>query len=323
MGRYSVRRLLQMVPTVLGIVVFAFFLIRLAPGDPALAMAGENADPVNVEAVRAAWGLDQPLWSQFVIYVGNLLRGDLGFSFAYHRPVAELVMQALPLTILLMATATAISFVLGVLIGTFSASRYPSKTDSTISIASVAFYSMPVFWLGMILVYIFSTTLGWFPSGGAGDIIDRKEGLERLAELAWHLVLPVVALAGYNLPLFLRITRASVIDTLRDEYVTTARAVGLSDRRVFYRHALRNALLPTVTMLGLVLGFVFTGAILTETVFSWPGVGRLTWTAIESRDYPTLMGVFVVSSVAVVVVSFLTDIAYAILDPRVTFEATK
>lgn len=318
--RYVGRRLLQMIPTIFVVILINFFIIHMAPGDPARVMAGEMAHPDNVEAIRVAFGLDKPLIQQFIIYMGNLLRGDLGFSFKYLTPVSELILERLPQTILLMVTASTISILLGTMIGAYSASKYPSALDSGIVVTSLSFYSMPIFWFGLLLLFIFARELGWFPSGGMADIIDKKTGVARVADVAWHAVLPVLTLAAYQLPIFVRISRASVIETMREDYITTARAMGISERRVFSRHALRNALLPTVTVAGLTLGFVLTGAIMTETVFSWPGIGMLMWQAILNRDYPTLMGIFLFASVSVIVASFLTDMVYALLDPRVRLE---
>jgi peptide/nickel transport system permease protein len=309
-----------MIPTILVIILINFFIIHLAPGDPARVMAGEMAHPDNVEAIRVAFGLDKPLSQQLLIYLRNLLRGDLGFSFNYLTPVSELILERLPQTLLLMIAASTISIVAGTMIGAFSASKYPSGLDSGIVVTSLAFYSMPIFWFGLLLLYVFSRELGWFPSGGMYDIIDKKTGIAHIADVGRHAVLPVLTLAAYQLPIFVRISRASVIETMREDYITTARAMGISERRVFSRHALRNALLPTVTVAGMTLGFVLTGAIMTETVFSWPGIGMLMWQGILNRDYPILMGVFLFASISVVVASFLTDMVYAFLDPRVRFE---
>jgi peptide/nickel transport system permease protein len=318
--RYIIRRLLQIFPTVFAIILINFMLIRLAPGDPARVMAGEMATPQNVEAIRVAFGLDQPLWRQLLVYLQRLFQGDLGFSYNYLTPVTQLILDRLPQTVLLMLAANTLSIIFGTLIGAYAASRYPSRTDSTIWITSLAFYSMPIFWFGLLLIYVFARQLSLFPSGGMTDIIARYTGWRAAADIAWHAVLPVATLTAYNLPIFVRIARASVIETMGEDYITTARAIGLSENRVFFRHALRNALLPTVTMAGLTLGFVLTGAVLTETVFSWPGIGLLLWQAISNRDYPVLMGIFLFASVSVVVASFLTDMVYAYLDPRVTFE---
>lgn len=318
--RYALGRLLQMIPTVLAIILVNFLIIRLAPGDPARAMAGEMASPENVEAIRVAFGLDKPLWEQLITYLGKVAQGDLGFSYNYLTPVAQLIFDRLPETLLLVISADVISIAIGTLVGAYTASKYPSKTDSGIWMTALVFYSLPIFWFGLLLILVFARNLHWFPSSGAVDIINKRTGLDFYGDVVWHLVLPVITLSAYNLPIFLRISRASVIETMREDYITTARAVGLTENRVFVNHALRNALLPSVTVAGLTLGFVVTGAILTETVFSYPGIGLLTWQAISNRDYPVLLGIFLFASISVVVASFLTDIVYAALDPRVTFK---
>lgn len=315
--RYTLRRVIQMAPTVLIILVLNFAIVRLAPGDPARAMAGENASRENVEALRQRWGLNKPISEQFIIYFGRLATGDLGFSYNYLTPVLDLILERLPQTLFLMLTATILSFLIGLLAGAFAGSRYPSKLDSAMSMTSLVFYSMPIFWFAMLLIFVFALKLRWFPSAGMMDIIDQKTGVARLWDLGWHAILPVATLSAFNLPFFMRITRASIIETLREDYITTVEAIGLSRNRVFFRHALPNAMLPSITAFGLVLGYILTGAVMTETVFSWPGMGRLMWEAISNRDYPTMMGIYVFSSVAVVFASFLTDIAYAALDPRV------
>jgi peptide/nickel transport system permease protein len=315
--RYTVRRIVQMVPTILIILLLNFMIVRIAPGDPARAMAGENASRENVERLRERWGLNKPISEQFVIYFGRLATGDLGFSYNYLTPVLDLIVQRLPQTVFLMLSATLLSFLIGLLAGAFAGSRYPSKLDSALSTTSLVFYSMPVFWFAMLLIFVFALKLRWLPSAGMMDIIDQKTGVARLLDIARHAVLPVAALSAFNLPFFMRITRASIIETLREDYITTVDAMGLPKNRVFFRHALPNAMLPSITAFGLVLGYILTGAVMTETVFSWPGMGRLMWEAISNRDYPTMMGIYVFSSVAVVATSFLTDIAYAILDPRV------
>jgi ABC-type dipeptide/oligopeptide/nickel transport system permease component len=320
MRRYIIKRILQMIPTILAILLINFLLIRLAPGDPARVMAGEMATPENVEAIRERFGLDRSLAEQMVVYVQTLLQGDFGYSYNYLVPVSELILGRLPQTLLLVLSANILSIVLGTIVGAYSASRFPSRTDSTIWISSLVFYSMPIFWFGMLLVFVFSRQLGWLPSGGMYDIINRPTGWEGVVDRMRHAILPILTLMAYFMPIFIRITRASVIETLGEDYITTVRAVGLSENRIFMRHALRNALLPTVTMAGLTLGFVVTGAVLTETVFGWPGVGLLFWQAITNRDYPVLMGIFVFTSVTVVLASFVTDLVYAMLDPRVRFE---
>jgi peptide/nickel transport system permease protein len=317
MLRYLVRRIAQLVPTILIILVLNFLVIRLAPGDPARAMAGEMASPENVEALREAWGLNKPLLEQFWIYFSKLAQGDLGYSYNTLTPVSELIIERIPQTVFLMLTATLLSFVVGTLIGAYAASRYPSRVDTTLSVSSLVFYSMPIFWFGMLLIYLFAIRLRWFPSGGMFDIMEDRQGLAYLMDVGRHAVLPVITLSAFNVPFFLRIARASLIETLREDYVRTARCIGVPRNRLFLRHALPNAMLPTITAFGLVLGFIFTGALMVETVFSWPGIGRLMWEAVSNRDYPTMMGIFLISSIAIVISSLLTDITYTLFDPRV------
>jgi peptide/nickel transport system permease protein len=315
--RYLLRRLLQLLPTILLILVLNFLIIRLAPGDPARAMAGEMASRENVEALRQAWGLNKPIPEQLGIYFARLARGDLGYSYNTLTPVNKLILDRIPQTVSLMLAATLLSFLVGTVVGAYAGSRYPSRVDSSLSISSLIFYSMPIFWFGMLLIYVFAIGLSWFPSGGMVDIMEERHGFAYLLDIGHHAVLPILTLSAFNVPFFLRISRASLIETLREDYVRTAECMGVPRNRLFLRHALPNAMLPTITAFGLVLGFVFTGALMTETVFSWPGIGRLMWEAVSNRDYPTMMGVFLVSSVAVVVSSLLTDIAYTLFDPRV------
>lgn len=317
MLRYLVRRVLQLVPTIMLILVLNFLVIRLAPGDPARAMAGEMASRENVEALREAWGLNKPMIEQFAIYFWRLAQGDLGYSYNTLTPVNQLILERIPQTVTLMLAATLLSFVVGTLVGAYAASRYPSRIDSALSVTSLMFYSMPIFWFGMLLIYFFAIQLRWFPSGGMTDIMEDRQGFAYLRDVGYHAVLPVVTLSAFNLPFFLRISRASLIETLREDYVRTARCIGVPQNRLFLRHALPNAMLPTITAFGLVLGFIFTGALMVETVFSWPGIGRLMWEAVSNRDYPTMMGIFLISSIAIVISSLLTDIAYTLFDPRV------
>jgi peptide/nickel transport system permease protein len=317
MLRYLIRRLVQLVPTILLILVFNFLIIRLAPGDPARAMAGEMASQENVEALRLAWGLNKPIYEQLAIYFSRLAHGDLGYSYNTLTPVNQLILDRIPQTVSLMFAATLLSFVVGTLVGAYAASRYPSRVDSAISVSSLVFYSMPIFWFGMLLIYLFAIRLAWLPSGGMVDIMEERQGLAYLLDVGRHAILPILTLSAFNVPFFLRISRASLIETLREDYVRTARCMGVPRNRLFLRHALPNAMLPTITAFGLVLGFIFTGALMTETVFSWPGIGRLMWEAVSNRDYPTMMGIFLISSIAIVISSLLTDIAYTLFDPRV------
>ncbi len=320
LGRYIVRRLLEMIPVILVIIVLNFVIIRLAPGDPAVVLAGEYASTEYIQAVRQAYDLDKPLLTQLTTYLGHVLQGDLGRSYQYNRPVIEVIANRIPATLLLVLTAQVLGLLLGSLLGTYAARRYPSRTDTALAVGSLAWYSMPIFWIGMMLVLVFAVNLRWFPSSGMRNVLSEAEGIAALPDLLHHMVLPTLSMVfGWTLPTYLRLTRASVLELAREDFATTARAKGLGENAVYFKHILRNALLPTVTVAGLYLGMTLTGAVLTETVFSWPGIGRLLYDAVLSRDYPLLMGVFIISSCLVVVASLLTDIVYAFLDPRVTY----
>jgi peptide/nickel transport system permease protein len=321
LASYIMRRILQLVPVVLVIVVLNFVLIHLAPGDPAQMLAGEFATPEYVASLQESYGLNESLPTQLVRYLGRLLRGDLGDSYSYNRPVLDVIVSRVGATLILIVTSQALGLVVGTALGTLSARHYPSRLDTGLSFFSLAGYSMPVFWLGLVLILVFSIRLGWLPSSGMRDVTSDATGFNGIGDVVQHLVLPVASLMfGWTIPVYLRVARASVIEVSREDFITTARCKGLSETAVFFKHALRNALLPTVTIAGLYLGLALTGAVLTETVFGWPGIGRLMYEAIFSRDYPLLMGVFTVSAIGVVLVSLITDILYAFLDPRIVYE---
>ena len=320
MRRYASRRLVQVLPVMLFIAVVNFLIIHLAPGDPAAALAGEGAPQEFIEALRVDYGLDKPLIEQLGIYLATLLQGDLGYSFAYRRPVVEVIVERLPATLLLVLGSQIPAIVLGTLLGAFSARHYPSKIDSVVTGVSLSLYAMPIFWSGLLLILIFAVTLRWLPASGMFSFNAPSDGLGRALDIGRHMILPATALFLYSLPQYVRLTRASVIEIMREDFITTARAIGYSENVVFLKHALRNALLPAVTVAGLSLSFVFAGALLTETVFGWPGMGRLMYEGVLKRDYPVLMGVFLVTSALVLIVGILTDLIYATLDPRVSYE---
>ena len=315
--RYFLSRLLQMFPIALFIVVINFALIHLAPGDVSILLAGEGADPEYMQSVRETYGLDKPLYQQLGAYIGQLLQGDLGLSFRTREPVIGIIAERVPATLLLAGTALVISSVLGVAIGAVMARRPGSAIDTAVTTLSISLFSIPVFWLGLMLILLFAVTLRWLPSSGMMSIAGPHEGLGYILDVARHMILPVLSLSAVWLGQYVRLSRASVSETLAEPYVTTARAIGFSERRVMTRFALRNAMLPIVTVLGLELGLLLSGAVLTETVFSWPGLGRLIYEAILSRDTPVIMGAFLIMSFTVMLAALLTDMLYAALDPRV------
>lgn len=321
MGRYLAKRLLQLLPILLIILVLNFILIHLAPGDPTLYLIGDA--PVSEEfvaEVRARMGLDQPVAQQLWIYLSSVVRGDLGYSFISRAPVLEVILARLPATLLLMGTQYVIAIALGVLLGAVSARWQGSVVDTGATLFSVIGYAMPVFWLGQILMLIFALQLRWFPAQGMLSLRYDLTPLEVTVDVLHHLVLPAITLAFFNLALIVRLTRANMLQVLRLEYIIFARSKGLGERRVLFHHALRNAVLPVVTIIGLNIKTLVAGAVLTETVFAWPGLGRLTYDAIYARDYPVLMGMFLFIGLLVIVGNLITDLVYAWLDPRIRYQ---
>jgi peptide/nickel transport system permease protein len=320
MTGYVFMRLAQLLPIVLVIVVVNFFLIRLAPGDPIAYIIGDAAiSPEYVAELRSKLGLDDSLLRQLLIYLGNIAQGDFGYSFVSRQPVLEVILARLPATLLLMITQYVLAIAAGLMLGVISARRQGSALDTAVTMVSVVGYAMPVFWLGQMLMLIFANKLGWFPAQGMLSLRYDLGPLEKAVDIAHHLVLPAVTLAFFNLALIARLTRANMLQVLRLEYVIFARSKGLPERAVVYRHALRNAVLPVVTVIGMNIKTLITGAVLTETVFAWPGLGRLTYDAIYARDYPVLMAMFIFVGLLVVIANLITDIAYAALDPRIRF----
>ena len=317
---YALRRVLQAVPLVLVIIGINFILIHAAPGDPLDVLLGPTeADPVVIAQLRAEFGLDQPVWVQLWNYYAKVLALDFGASFRYREPVIELIASRLPATLLLMGTALTLSTIVAVALGILAAMRPYSTLDNATTVIALAGYSMPVFWLGQILLLVFALHLDWFPAQGMVSLRAPEEGVGRVLDIAYHLVLPTVAYGIYHLALIFRLTRVKMQDVLAQDYILTARAKGMSELRVVLRHALRNAVLPLVTVIGLNFGFMLAGSVLTETVFAWPGTGRLLYEAILSRDYPLLMGLFTCLATMVVAVNVVTDILYALIDPRVVY----
>lgn len=319
MAHYLRRSLGQIAFVILGIAIINFFLLRLAPGDAAQVMAGEAgaATPEYMAALRRQFGLDQPLYVQFFSYLKNVATLNLGYSFRQGMPVSELIAQRLPPTLLLMGTAIAFAVGVGSTLG-FLAARYAGRiADTVISALALLFYATPVFFIGIMLVVLFSVTLDWLPVGGMARIDSGESGLAYALDVGHHLILPAATLGLFYLAIYTRLMRASMLEVYGQDFVRTARAKGVRPRRIAFRHVLRNALLPIVTTLGVQLGSILGGAILVETVFSWPGLGRLAFEALFQRDLNLLLGILFCSSVVVVVVNLLVDLAYTALDPRI------
>lgn len=311
---------------IMGVVVLNFLLIRLAPGDPASIMAGEasSSDPAYLEQLRRQFGLDQPLYSQLWLYVKGILQFDLGFSYRSQLPVFDLIAERLPATLLLMVLAFLFSLSVGCLLGVLAArSRYTNKRawqDSLIVGVSLLFYATPLFWLALLMVILFSVNLGWLPAFGMESIGAGLVGWARVQDVAAHLVLPVVSLGCFFMAVYTRLTRASMLEVMGMDFIKTARAKGVPAGQVIRKHVLRNAMLPLVTFAGIQLGQMAGGAVLAETVFGWPGIGRLMFDALMQRDYQLLLGVFLVTSVMVVLFNLVTDLIYRLVDPRIELE---
>ena len=316
---YIIKRSVQAIPLIFGVIILNFTLIHLAPGDIGLTMAGEDAAPEYVEALRTKFGLDKPIHEQLMIYISNILKGDFGYSFANRQPVVKVILERVPATVLLISCSMLFSISIGILLGV-NASKSPySRADNATTVGSLLGFSIPNFWLGIMLMLVFSLTLGIFPVQGMYTVGVEMSGIERLIDIARHLVLPALVLGTAKTARYARMTRATMLEVLDQDYIITARAKGCNGRLVLFDHALKNALLPVVTMIGLNLGSIITGATLTETVFAWPGIGRLMKDSIFRRDYPVLMGLFIMVSISIIIATILTDILYAYLDPRIRY----
>jgi len=318
LARFLGCRLLLAIPVVLGIVVLNFFLIHLAPGDAASVLAGESgaASPEYMEQLRHKFGLDQPLATQFGVYLLNMLHLDLGYSFRNDSPVGSLIVDRLGPTGLLMLTAFAAALLIGTLLGLVAATGRNAWRDAIISLVSLVAYATPGFWLGLMMIVVFAIRLGWLPTSGYDTVGADNEGWDEVWDVGRHLVMPAVALALFYLAVYARVMRASVLEQVGMDYVTTARAKGQTEARVMTGHVLRNALLPVVTMAGVQAGNLIGGSIVVETVFGWPGVGTLAFNALQSRDLNLLLGIFFVSACLVVVINLAIDLVYVCLDPR-------
>jgi peptide/nickel transport system permease protein len=317
--RYLLWRLAQVVPAAAGILVVAFVVVHTAPGDPVLALAGEHGDAAYYAFIRAKFGLDRPLPEQLVVYVGRVIRGDLGLSFVHGRPVAAVIAERLPATLLLIGSALALSTTIGVALGVLAARLAGRPADLALRTGALLAHAMPTFWLAQMAAITLALGTGWFPVQGLTDARRALAGWRYALDVIHHLVLPALVLAAGELALTTRLTRTGVLEELATDYVRTARAKGLPERGVV-RHALRNAVLPIVTVVGSRAGLVVTGAVLVETVFAWPGLGQLLLSSIQTRDVPVLLGLFLLASSTVIVANLATDLAYAWLDPRIRYE---
>ncbi|SMF77135.1 peptide/nickel transport system permease protein [Tistlia consotensis] len=316
---FILKRLLKAVAVLFAIVVLNFFLIRAAPGDPAQVMAGEAgaADAKFIEQLREQFGLDKPLHEQLAIYVGDIVTLDLGWSYRQNEPVSKLVFERLPATLLLTGTAFVISIALGLLFGAIAARRVGTLTDTAVTSFALIFYATPLFWVALMAILLFSVVLGWLPAYGMETVGAHLTGLAYAADVAEHLVLPALTLGLFFMAVYARLTRSSMLEVADMDFVKTARAKGVAPGRITRVHVLRNAVLPVITLAGIQAGQLVGGAVLTETVFAWPGIGRLMYDALFQRDYNLLLGIFFVSSAMVLLFNLITDVVYTFIDPRI------
>ncbi|MFO7739809.1 MAG: ABC transporter permease [Desulfatiglandaceae bacterium] len=306
MLQYVVKRLLSTIPVLIGISLLLFFMLRMLPGDPAQVLAGQMATPEEVENIRHQLGLDRPIFTQYAFFLGRLFRFDLGRSARTQNPVSQEIWARLPNTLLLAIVAITLACLFGIPAGIISAVRPYSWLDYLVTSMALFGISMPVFWLGLMLVVVFSITLRWLPAGGSGS---------------WeHVILPSVTLAAFVVAFIARMTRSSMLEVLSQDYTTTARSKGLKEHVVIVKHALKNALIPIITVVGLQFGLLLGGAVLTETVFAWPGLGRLIVDSILARDYPVIQGAILVFGLLYILVNLIVDLLYAWVDPRIRYE---
>ena len=312
-------RIAWSVGLILAVIVMCFSLVHLAPGDAALVIAGESGagDPELIEQIQEDLGLDDPYLVQLSRYVGDVAPGDFGTSYRFNEPVTSLIGDRIWPTILLVTTALVFAIVIGVLVGVFTARRPESPVSHGVTVFSLVGYSMPVFWTGYLLIIAFASNVRWFPVAGMRDVRFEGNRFEEWLDIAHHLVLPALTLGLIYLAQYSRLSRASMLEVLQSDYVRTARAKGLAERKVVYKHALRNAVIPVITIAGLQFGALLSGALLVETVFNWPGLGRLAADSVFQRDAPVLLGVLICSAVLVVVINILTDVVYRMIDPRI------
>ncbi len=306
MARYILKRTLMLLPVLFGVSLISFSLLHMVPGDPAVLMAGEEANPEYIKAVRAEYGLDKPIHIQYVQFVFHVVQGDFGISIRNREPVTKLLKERFLFTVQLSFLSILIAGLLGLIAGVISSTRQYSLFDNLSMVGALFGISMPIFWLGLLLMLAFSVHLRWFPAGGKGTLL--------------HLILPAIALGAASAAVIARMTRASMLEVIRQDYIRTARANGLREFLVIYKHALMNAMIPVITVFGLEFGYMLGGAVLTETVFSLPGVGRLMVEGIFQRDYPVVQGSMLLVATTFVLVNLLTDIAYAFFDPRIRYE---
>ena len=325
MGRYIIKRLLQAIPLLLGIATITFFIVHLAPGDP-MDMFLEPSlhrqmDAEAIELIRQKYGLDKPIHIQYIKWLGNLAKGDFGESFRYRRPVSSLIRERVPYTLQLAGLALLFDALIGIALGILSAVKQYSLVDKSVTLGSLIIYSIPGFWLALMLVLLFSVNLGWFPTSQTRSLdYELLSWSGKILDRLWHLALPVFVLGVASAAGTARFMRNRLLEVLSEDYVFAARARGLKERTVIFKHALRNAMIPIITIYGLALPFLLGGAVLIEKVFAWPGMGLLAVEAVSGRDYPVILATSMIAATLVILGNLLADVAYVLVDPRVSYE---
>ena len=319
MRKYITKRVFGGLLTVVLVLIFNFVLMRLAPGDPLSTLMGPEMDDPMVRAeLMARYGLDQPIPIQLLTFItNNLIRGDMGTSITFNRPVTSMIGERLAATLLLGLTGLILGALLGTALGVACARRRGKFLDNIASPIMYIFNSLPSFWLPLMLIILFATHLGWFPTSGMFSVRAAHTGLSYVLDVARHMVLPVVTLIIITMPMYFRIAKTSVLQVTNEDFVTTFRATGMGEKRIFRKYIFRNAILPTVTIFGISMAYLITGVAIIETIFAWPGMGQLVLTAIMQRDYPTILGIYIVLSLSVAIFMVIVDMLYALLDPRI------
>ncbi len=328
MLKYTIKRLLLSVPLILGIMTATFFMSHLAPGDPMDMYLEQRrqsqVDPQVIELLRQKYGLDQPIHVQYVTWIKNFAKGDLGESFRYRRPVKDLMIEAIPYTLQLTFLAIILDALVGISLGIISAVKQYTKLDKAVTVGSLVVYAIPSFWLALMLIMVFSVNLGWFPTSQTRSMnYDDLTAIGKLLDRMWHLALPVSIMGLAGAAGTARYMRSRLLEVLNEDYIMAARARGFRESTVIVKHALRNALIPIVTIYGMSLPFLLGGAAIIETIFAWPGMGRLTVSAVGGRDYPIIMATVTIAAILTVLGNLLADITYAAVDPRVSYDAPR
>ena len=321
MSRYILKRIALGILTILISFTFTFFLIRFAPGDPIKIMAGrENPSASQIEYIQKLYGLDQPLMVQFTHYLGNLLKGDFGFSFKNNQPIVKIILSRIRPTILLTLTSSLLSAVCGTLLGILVVRMKKPSIERTLLRISYFVDAIPTFWLGLILIIFFAGKMKWFPTSGMHDVRNQSTGIQKILDIIHHMVLPVVTIVIVQVPIYFRVIRSSILNTMGDDYIKTFRAAGLSEVKIFHKYILKNSILPIIVLFGSSLAFTISGVALIEIIFAWPGMGRLILQAVSSRDYMLLNGIYLMISASIIIFMILIDIVQAVIDPRIRWK---